>query len=129
MDVTPQEVISRLKNDLIEKDSMASPEKIDRLQHRLRNLLGRPELSLGLIAFDRRADVDAIEGARAVGRSLLLCDECAPTCPNRGSSYYAAVFQGPDPVIVQDLKRSKTRTGYEHHLRKHGHRSLLLYLT
>ena len=127
VEVTPHEVISRLKNDLIEKDSMASPEKIDRLQQRIRNLLGCPELSLGLIAFDRRADLDAIEGARAVGKSLLLCEECAPTCPNRGDSHYAGVFQGTDPVIVQDLKRSRVRTGYEHHLRKHGHRSLLLY--
>ena len=127
VDVTPHEVISRLKNDLIEKDSMASPEKIDRLQHRLRNLLRCPELNLGLIAFDRRANVEAIEGARAVGKSLLLCDECAPTCPNRADSYYAGVFEGRDPVIVQDLKTSELRTGYEHHLRKHGHRSLLLY--
>ena len=114
-------------NDLIEKDSMASPEKIDRLQHRIRNLLDCPELSLGLIAFDRRANVEAIEGARAVGKSLLLCEECAPTCPNRANSHYAGVFQGRDPVIVQDLKTSALRTGYEHHLRKHGHRSLLLY--
>ena len=127
VDVTPHEVISRLKNDLIEKDSMASPEKIDRLQHRLRNLLRRPELTLGLIAFDRRADVEAIEGARAVGKSLLLCDECAPTCPNRADSSYAGIFESTDPVIVQDLKTSELRTGYEHHLQKHGHRSLLLY--
>ena len=34
VDVTPHEVISRLKNDLIEKDSMASPEKVDQLEHR-----------------------------------------------------------------------------------------------
>ena len=127
VDVTPHEVISRLKNDLIEKDSMASPEKIDRLQHRLRNLLRCPELSLGLIAFDRRANVEAIEGARAVGKSLLLCEECAPTCPNRADSSYAGIFEGTDPVIVQDLKTSELRTGYEYHLRKHRHRSLLLY--
>ena len=127
VDVTLHEVISRLKNDLIEKDSMASPEKIDRLQHRIRNLLACPELSLGLIAFDRRADVEAIEGARAVGKSLLLCDECAPTCPSRADSHYAGVFHGTDPVIVQDLETSELRTGYEHHLQKHGHRSLLLY--
>ena len=127
VDVTPHEVISRLKNDLIEKDSMASSEKIDRLQHRIRNLLGCPELSLGLIAFDRRANVEAIEGARAVGKSLLLCDDCAPTCPNRADSSYAGIFESTDPVIVQDLKTSELRTGYEHHLQKHGHRSLLLY--
>ena len=127
VDVTLHEVISRLKNDLIEKDSMASPEKIDRLQHRLRNLLRCPELTLGLIAFDRRADVEGIEGARAVGNSLLLCDECAPTCPNRADSSYAGIFESTDPVIVQDLQTSELRTGYEHHLRKHGHRSLLLY--
>ena len=127
VDVTPHEVISRLKNDLIEKDSMASSEKIDRLERRLRNLLGCPELSLGLIAFDRRADLEAIEGARAVGRSLLLCDECAPTCPSRDKSYYAGVFESRDPVIVQDLKNSEVLTGYEYHLREHGHRSLLIY--
>ena len=127
VDVTLQEVISRLKNDLIEKDSMASPEKIDRLQHRLRNLLRCPELTLGLIAFDRRADVEGIEGARAVGNSLLLCDECAPTCPNRADSSYAGIFESTDPVIVQDLQTSELRTGYEHHLRKHGYRSLLLF--
>ena len=113
--------------DLIENDSMASPERIDRLQHRLWNLLSRPELSLGLIAFDRGTDVDAIEGARAVGRSLLFSDECAPTCSNRVDFHYAGVFQGRDPIIVQDLKGSRIPTGYEHHLRKHGHRSLLLY--
>ena len=79
VDVTPHEVVSRLKNDLIEKNSMVSPERIDRLQHRLRNLLGRPELSLGLIAFDRRADVDAIEGAPPP-----VPTEAAPT--TRGSS-------------------------------------------
>ena len=127
VDVTPHEVVSRLKNDLIEKDSMESLERIDQLQNRLRSLLGRPELMLGLIAFDRRADVDSIEGARAVGRSLLLCDECAPTCPNRASSHYAAVFHETDPVIVRDLMDSEARTGYEHHLRSHGHRSLLIY--
>ena len=127
VDVTLHEVISRLKNDLIEKDSMASPERIDRLQHRLRNLLRCPELTFGLIAFDRRADVEAIEGARAVGKSLLLCDECAPTCPNRADSSYAGIFEGTDPVIVQDLKTTELHTGYEHHLQTHGHRSLLLY--
>ena len=50
-----------------------------------------------------------------------------PTCPNRADSHYAGVFQGTDPIIVQDLEKSSLRTGYEHHQRKHGHRSLLLY--
>ena len=126
-DVTLHEVVSRLKNDLIETESMASPEKIDRLQQRIRNLMRSPGLSLGLIAFDRQADVEAIEGARAVGRSLLLCEECAPSCPNRAESYYAGVFEGRDPVIVRDLTAVEIRTGYEHRLVEHGHRSLLLY--
>jgi hypothetical protein len=127
VDMTLHEVVSRLKNDLIETESMASLDKIDRLQQRIRNLMGSPQLSLGLIAFDRHADVDAIEGARAVGRSLLLCEECAPSCPNREQSYYAGVFEGRDPVIVRDLSKIDIHTGYEHRLREHGHRSLLLY--
>ena len=107
---------------------MASPEKIDRLQHRLRNLLRCPELTLGLIAFDRRADVEGIEGARAVGNSLLLCDECAPR-PARTE---------PTPAM-REFSRARTRSSFKTCRRrnyapatnttcgKHGHRSLLLY--
>ena len=124
-DVTPHEAVSRLKNDLIAKDAMASPAKIDHLQSRLRTLLRRPGLKLGLIGFRHGHDLDAIQSAHAVGRSLLLCDETAPVCPNRSDSWYAQVLSGRDPVIVHDLEKA-TRSGYEEHLVNRGHRNLLI---
>jgi len=123
-DITPEEAVSRLKNDLIAKDAMASPEGIDHLQSRLRTLLRRPELQLGLIGFRRHHDFNAIQTARAVGRSLLLCDGTAPVCPNRNSSWYAEAFKG-DPVIVYDLEKA-IRSTFEQHLVDRGHRNLLI---
>ncbi|NIP34937.1 MAG: hypothetical protein GWN18_08330, partial [Thermoplasmata archaeon] len=59
-DVTHQESLSRLKNDLLHAEALTSPEHLDRVRGRLRNLLGRPELEFGLIAIERGQDVDDI---------------------------------------------------------------------
>ena len=134
-DVTTQTAMSRLKNDLIAKDAMSSVAKVDHLQNGLRSLLRRPDLQLGLIGFHRQRamegsggsrDVEAIQSARPVGRSLLLCDETVPVCPNRSDSWYAEAFHGRDPVIVYDLEGA-SHSGYEAHLLERGHRNLLVY--
>ena len=48
LDVTDQEVLSSLKRDLIDKESIVSSARFDTLQTRLRTLLRRPDLRLGL---------------------------------------------------------------------------------
>ena len=72
-----EEIVSRLKNDLLEKDAMGSAPKVDLLQDRIRNLLREPDLRIGLIGITRGDDVEAIMEAKPVGRSLLLCDPLA----------------------------------------------------
>ena len=51
VDVTNQEVLSSLKRDLIEKESIFSSEGFSKLHEKLRVYLGQPDLILDLIAF------------------------------------------------------------------------------
>jgi len=80
VDVTQQEVLSRLKNELLEKDALSGDENLNRLQSLIRELLSRPNLHVGLIALDR-CRCETVSGARAIGRSLLLQADL-PKCEN-----------------------------------------------
>jgi hypothetical protein len=124
-DVTAQHVKAALTSDLLRTDAMTTPEKIDGLQARLRSLLRKPELQLGVIAIERD-DADAMTGGHAIGRSLLLSAETAPECPDRARSYYTRVLETRAPVFVRDLGCCAVETGYETHVRQLGVRNLLL---
>src|SRR5262249_60541656 len=50
VDVTDQEVLSSLKRDLIDKDSIVSQSHFQGLQAKLRTFFRRPDLRLGLAA-------------------------------------------------------------------------------
>ncbi len=124
-EVTDQSVLSELKDDLLRKDAMASPEKVNHLQRRLRSLLLQPDLELGLICL-QRDDIDGITAAKAIGRSLLLGDTGAPACPSMGKSFYAQAYQSEEPLVVGDLTSCEVCTGFEHYLKELGFRTLVL---
>ena len=125
VDVTEQQTVATLTSDLLRTDGMATSAKIDQLEARLRVLFRRPDLRLGLIALERD-EIDAITGARAVGRSLLLDREETPDCPDRAQSYYMRALETRAPVHISDLDCCAVRTGLEAHVRGQGLRNLLL---
>ena len=124
-EVTDQSVLSALKDDLLRKDAMASAEKVDHLQRRLRSLLRQSDLELGLICL-QRDDIDGIKAAKAIGRSLLLGDTGAPACPYMGQSFYAQAYEREEPLVVGDLTSCEVCTGFEYYLKEQGYRTLVL---
>lgn len=124
-EVTDQSVLSVLKDDLLQKDAMATSDKIDQLQRRLRTLLRHPDLDLGLISL-KRDDFDAITGARPIGRSLLLGEHGAPQCQYKSKSYYAQAYERTEPLLISDLDTCDVCTGYEYHLKSQNYRTLIL---
>jgi hypothetical protein len=127
MDVTADHALSLLKNDLLAKGAMSSPERVDHLQYRIRTLMRRKDLTLGLIGVNRGEGIEGIVSARPLGRSLLLGDEDAPDCPKKKDSFYARAIETREPVVVHDLEAAEVKTGFEHHLIAQGIRNLLLW--
>ncbi len=128
LDVTDQQLLSSLKDDLLHKGAMTSEASVSVLEHRLRSLLRSPDLHFGLICLDNPAENDLNEArrVRAVGRSLLLSTGTAPFCPNRGQSIYAQVMDTKRPIVVSDLAAHEPQTGYETHLLGEGFGSILV---
>jgi hypothetical protein len=127
VDVTADHALSLLKNDLLAKGAMSSPERVDHLQYRIRTLMRRNDLRLGLIAVERGDGVEGIISARPLGRSLLLGSADAPDCPHKKDSVYAKAVETREPVVVHDLEAAEVRTGFERHLLSQGIRNLLIW--
>jgi GAF domain-containing protein len=126
-DVTDQVLLSLMRDDLLKKDAMTSRESVQHLQKRIRDFMRKPDLELGFIGIERGEDVEAITGARPVGRSLLLSSQGAPTCPHKADSYYARALDRREPVIVYDLECCDVCTGFEKHLLGMELRNLLVF--
>ena len=118
-DVTDQEVLSAIERDLIDKESIVSTERFQELEDKLRTLLRRPALRLGLAAFhDGRVFVlnynsDMEHGCIFADTEHLRMSDFA------GSVHERAVTQGR-PVVVDDLIDDPRRTPYEDSLLRPG---------
>ena len=125
-DVTAREVVSRLKDDLIQKGALASPRRVELIQDRIRNLVESPDAVVGFIAFDESPDIERIDWARPVGRSLLFKGGEPPTCGMKSHSTYAEALAKGQPIVLQDLSEDTIQSGYEGHLLSLGYRSFVL---
>ena len=132
VDVTDQQVLSALKDDLLQPGAMTSEPSVALLENRLRSLLRCPSARFGLICLedgelaDDGARDPAVRRVRTVGQSLLLSTGEAPFCPNRGASIYARALEQRYPVVVPDLAVHEPQTGYESYLLAEGYRSVMV---
>lgn len=126
VEVTEGQILSALKNDLLQKDALNTPAKIQQIQSKVRSYLRMPELELGLVSIER-GDFNKISNIHPLGRSLLLSRGVAPNCPMWQKSLYAGVCDGRrDAISIQDLQGYEHKTGFEVYLVDQGYNNLLL---
>jgi hypothetical protein len=124
VDVTDQEVLSSLKRDLIDKESIVSSTRFESLQAKLRTLFRRPSLRLGLAAVEGDR-VLVLNDATSHDDAWIFADSAHhKTSEFRGSLYERAVIQNR-PVIIDDLAAWPDRTQWEDELIAAGARTFV----
>jgi hypothetical protein len=125
IDVTDQEVLSALKNDLLEKDAIISMARFRSLEEKLRALLRQPNLKLGLAGLPGASNL-LREHGRIIGRSFILNEACRNKCGTfAGSIYDRAIKQG-QTVIVEDLASRPSLTPVEEAILQQGVKNILV---
>ncbi len=124
VDVTVGESLSRLKQDLLAQNALMSEKRMRRIQRRIRSLLGRPDIRLGVIALDR-CDDGNVSGARKIGRSILL-NLGMPECSHPEETLYFKVFTGKQSLVANGLSRMDGPSGFMQHIINEGVESLYL---
>jgi hypothetical protein len=126
-DVTDQEVLSSIKRDLIDKESIVSNARFERLQAKLRTLFRRPELHLTLVAF---------EGDRILmlnsGHQLQQAQGCifAGSAHGKMADYAGSVYERAtklgSPIFVEDVAALTTRSAKEEAILRKGMRNVVV---
>lgn len=99
-EITDHETISSLKFDLIGKESLMSMDKFHSLENKLRGLLGKRDISLGLIAFPSfKRD---IENAMRMGKSIILQEEFVKKGIFAECRIYKDVIESNEVKLIYD---------------------------
>ena len=109
MEVTDQEVLSALKRDLIDRESVVSNERFLGLQNRLRTLFRRPQLLLGLAAIDGESVLVLNYGQRHEHACIFSDSSHHRRRDFAGSIFERAVNAGR-PLVIRDLAAQPERT-------------------
>jgi len=125
VDVTEQEVLSSIKRDLIDKESIVSTIKFQELQAKLRTLLRRPEIHLGLAAITGDEVLVINYGARTEHACIFADSAHTKVSDYAGTLYQRAVLEGA-PVFVDDLAAKPDRVPIEDEMVRLGVRTIVV---
>ena len=124
VDVTDQEVLSSLKRDLIDKDSIVSNAHFQGLQAKLRTFFRRPDLGLGLAAVEGDR-VLVLNDASRHEQACIFADSAHHTTSEFAGSLYERACLQDRPVVINDLLACPDRTPIEEELIRNGIRNFI----
>jgi len=124
-DQTNEEVLSRIKDDLLKRDSIVNKEGFDQLENRFRSLFQLPDLKLGIAGYQKSSNSFMNFGKRIV-RSILIGNQEGIGCTVTNSSIYDWFVDNPEPMVIDDLTKSTKMGGYEQKLIQEGLQTLIL---
>jgi len=125
VEVTDQEVLSSIKRDLIDKESIVSNARFLALQQKLRTLFRRPELRFGLAALNGDQVLILNYGAKNEHACIFADSRHHTKEEFKGSVYERAVRQG-SPLVIHDLTAMPDRTAVDDEIIQSGARNLVV---
>lgn len=102
-DVTEAEVIADIKQLLIDRESISAPAKFAALEERLRVLLQRPTLRLGLSALTGHGNVMRITGNASLHREMLRAVDAADDADGFARSLFGRAFNRSGITVYNDV--------------------------
>ncbi len=125
VDITLYGVISALERDLIDKSSIASEEGFLRLQDRLRILLKRPDLMVGLAAIKNDEVLLLNSGCEMAHSCIFSNSRRVPVGEFTGSVFDRAAESG-GILIVRDMAEDSACTRVDKEIVESGIRSMMV---
>ncbi len=125
LEVTDQEVLSSLKRDLIDRESLISTTRFSSLQDKLRTLFRRPELRFGLLAC-QGSQTFMLRAETQMEHHCIYADSQHCTATDLAGSVYQRVLKQGELLLIEDLTAYTPRSAFEEALIQQGVRNLVV---
>ena len=126
VDVTREESLSRLRQHLLKKDALTSPENVAFIQSLLRTYFQLPDLHFGIMAMDYPVRQDSKGSIYNIQHCLIDRWEDCQLWDEKQLSIYAKAAHYGHNVVLENLESLKEPTRAEKALLKKGFRSYLV---
>lgn len=125
INISDTEILSAIKKELIEKDSITTFTGFLKLQHHLKSLINCPGLMLGLVDVPVEKD-DHIDFGMKIGNSFCFNEKCNYNVMKIKGSIYERAIKEKKVVIIEDLFNYPDLTIVEENLIKQNIRNILI---
>jgi GAF domain-containing protein len=125
VEVTEQEILSALKRDLIERESIMASGSFHRLQGRLQALFRRPDLRLGLAAIDGD-QVFLLNSAYRLEHGCIFADSSHHRLGDFAGSVFEHACEQGRPLFIEDLATYPQRGAHEEVFLRAGARNMVV---
>lgn len=113
VDITQEYVISQLKSDLLEKNTILSENGFERIRGKIRTLMGDPDLEFGLAGF---SNFESSINQNVIWRSIVPQSEFS--CNAYEGTFYETAYREQRIILQDNLKESEPDAAREVLLRK-----------
>ncbi len=124
IDVTDQEIVSSMKQDLIRKDALNTHNGFLRMQEKMQSLLRNRDILMGIVELP--AETNALfENGREIVFSFVM-DNKDIDCDCIEDSLYNKIYETREPVLVNNLEQLENKTKLEERILVQGIKNVFL---
>ncbi|HHP7240901.1 MAG TPA: GAF domain-containing protein [Cyclobacteriaceae bacterium] len=102
IEITEQEIVSALKEALLEKDSVVNEETFLKLERNLRSLLRIPDLHIGISSQQKNKE-SLINYGRKIYRSLISQEKGNLVCSIDENKIYDRLINQMKPLVIENI--------------------------
>lgn len=123
-DITSQEILSRIKEKLLQRNSIVNQDGFQQLERKFQSLLQLSDLKLGIASYQKGKN-SFINFGKQICRSILMGEENGIACSATNASLHEKFENNREPYIIEDLA-THDMGGYEQKLMSEGVRNIIL---
>lgn len=125
LDITEEEALSRMKQQLLRKDGITESTKIEALECLVKTYFNLPDLRLGITAIDYPVE-DSVAHKYKIRFDFLAEDFEHLLDPEFANSIYEKVCKYKETLLIEDLEKFNPKTPLEKRLLEQGLRSIIV---
>ncbi|MEO9965700.1 MAG: GAF domain-containing protein [Reichenbachiella sp.] len=118
-EVTKEQVLSRMKENLLEKDSITDEASFLDLEQKFRSLLQLSDVRLGISGYQKSKNRFINFGGQS-GRSILIGQGDKIDCVNANAHLYERFANQAEPMIVEDMSQCCSQLQEQASTLQHG---------
>lgn len=121
-DITEKQILSTLKSDLLERDTIISGNKFVNVKNNIRSLLKLPDVNVGLLSID-------IENSQNTPKVRILnglLENSKYVCEDYKNSSHTFAAKSRNPYLISDLTLQENKSPIEKKYLENGYKSMAI---